>query len=212
MRSWLNRVPVLIAFASLVVICWQAFIYNDQRNLMNEQLKAMNDTLTETRKTADAAIRQADAAKETLEITKQGDIPVVHLGGWDLKPEITANKVLTASITLTNRGNSDITNSTNYMTIESRTNEPVENYQPHWKTVNNVTLQRGFGDRTFQVSATFSQSEVEQIQTERKFICVFGFLEYQNPLERKIRKRYCVKFGPITRECETWQNQEESSN
>lgn len=94
--------------------------------------------------------------------------------------------------------------------MEIRKDEPPLSYQPAtWKISNDVTIQRNHGERSFEVSRTFSQTEVEEIWTERQFICVFGFLDYLDPFGTSVRKRFCIRYNSTAAgECETWQGQE----
>jgi hypothetical protein len=70
LQDWSPIITVIVSCIGLVVIGFQACIYNEQRKLMNEQraimdrqLDAMHKTLAETKKSADASVKSAGAAE-----------------------------------------------------------------------------------------------------------------------------------------------------
>jgi hypothetical protein len=70
LQDWSPIITVIVSCIGLVVIGFQACIYNEQRKLMNEQraimdrqLDAMVKTLAETKKSADAGVKSAGAAE-----------------------------------------------------------------------------------------------------------------------------------------------------
>lgn len=213
-------VIVTATYATFAALQWKAM--NRQASGIESQVARMAESIAQTqtlidqqREALDYAKIQADVAKQALQDTRRSTIPVIQMGGWDFKPStgINAGKI-TASVSLANRGSADATNGTGHIVMEIRKDEPPLSYQPNWKISNNVTIQRNHGERSFEVSRTFSQSEIEEIWAEHKFICVFGFLDYLDPFGDKVRKRFCVKYGSTPNgstagECETWQGQED---